>query len=82
MVEFGKMNIRIPVRRLKCARGSFRYKTISERKGIKALFCCPARKFRRNKCANGMKIVTVLYSTSKWTPKKAKTHARKTFKRR
>lgn len=81
MVEIGKANIRIPVKRLKCARGSFRYKTISERRGIKALFCCPAKKFRRNKCSNGMKIVTVLYSTSKWTPKRAMAHAKKRFKR-
>ena len=81
MVEIGKMNIRIPVRRMKCARGSFRYKTLSERKGIKALLCCPARKFRKDKCADGMKIVTVLYATNKWTPAKAKAHAKRTFKR-
>jgi hypothetical protein len=81
MVEVGKANIRIPVRRIKCARGSFRYKTLSERKGIKALFCCPARKFRKGHCGNGMKAVTVLYSEAKWTPAKAKAHAKKRFKR-
>lgn len=82
MVEVGKNNIRIPIRRIKCARGSFRYKTLSGRKGIKALFCCPARKFRKNKCSDGMKLVTALYSTKKWTLKKAKAHAKRTFRRR
>lgn len=80
MVEVGKMNIRIPLRRIRCARGSFRYKTISERKGIKALFCCPTRKFRKGRCSDGMKMVTALYSTSKWTLAKAKKNA-KQFKR-
>lgn len=80
MVEIGKNNIRIPVRRMKCSPKSFRYKTISTRKGIKALMCCPARNFRKNKCSKGMKIVTVLYNVSKWTPARAKANARR-FKR-
>lgn len=81
MVEIGKTNIRIPVKRMRCARGSFRYKTISMRKGIKGLFCCPAKKFRKGRCSNGMKLVTVLYAASKWTPKRAKKHAKSVFKR-
>jgi len=67
---------------MKCARGSFRYKDISLKKGIKALFCCPAYKFRKGKCKDRMKMVTILYDREKWTLKKAKTHAKKRFKRR
>lgn len=80
MVEVGKSNIRIPIKRIKCARGSFRYGTISIRKGIKALYCCPAHKFRKGRCGEGMKMVTVLYSTKKWTLAKAKRHVKR-FKR-
>lgn len=90
MVEIGKKNIRIPVRIINCAKGSFRYKTLSERKGIKALFCCPSKHWRRagttsrpsGKCAESMKIVTVLYDAKKWSPAKAKAHARSRFKSR
>ena len=70
-------NIRVVVKVMKCAKGSFRYKTLSMKRGIKALFCCPARKFRKQKCADGMKMVTVLYSTAKWTPSKAKKHSKR-----
>lgn len=79
-MEVGKANIRVPVRIIKCAIGSFRYKTLSERKGIKALFCCPARKFRKGRCSESMKLVTVLYNTKKWTPAEAQAHARKRFR--
>lgn len=72
--------IRVIVKRMRCAAGSFRMKTFSARKGIKGLLCCPAGKFRRNKCQNGMKLVTVIYSRDKWTPARARTHAKKRFK--
>lgn len=75
-------SIRVPIKRIRCARGSFRYKNISPRKGIKALFCCPAYKFRRGKCKGGMKLVTAVYSGDKWTPAKAKAHAKKRFKKK
>lgn len=86
MVEVGKSNIRVPVRIIRCAKGSFRYKTLSIPKGIKALFCCPARNWGKGttsrpggKCKDGMKIVTVLYDTKKWTPAEAKAHAKSRF---
>lgn len=81
MVEIGKMNIRIPVKRMKCAKGSFRFKTLSVKKGIKGLLCCPARQFKHGRCADGMKLVTAIYSKAKWSPSKAKAHAKKRFKR-
>lgn len=80
MVERKKANIRIPIRIIKCAAGSFRYKTLSEKKGIKALFCCKSPKWRRNRCSESMKLVTVLYDTKKWTPAQAKKHAASRFK--
>lgn len=75
-----KKNIRVPIKTVKCSPASFRYKTLSADKGIKGLFCCPARKFRKGKCSEGVKLVTAVYDGDKWTKAKATAHAKKTFK--
>lgn len=81
MPEVTKNTIRIPLRRIKCARGSFRQKKISPRKGISMLFCCPTGKFRKGRCSAGMTAVTAIYDRKKWTPSKAKSHAKSRFKK-
>ena len=62
-----------------CARHSFRLKTLSKRKGIKAVVCCPIRKFKRGRCRVGTLIQSVLYDKDKFTRKQAESHAKKTF---
>lgn len=68
---------RIQISRKRCAPQSFRYKTLSRKKGIKALFCCPAGQWDKGRCQNGMQMRTVLYPKTKYTKQQAKAHAKK-----
>lgn len=63
-----------------CARFSFRVKTLSKRKGIKATVCCPIRKFKHGRCGVGTIIQSVLYDKDKFTKAQAERHSKKTFK--
>jgi len=62
-----------------CAKLSFRIKTLSKRKGIKAVVCCPIRKFKRGRCQIGTIIQSVLYDKAKFTKAQAERHAKKSF---
>jgi len=62
-----------------CDSRSFRVKTLSGRKGIKATICCPDGKFKRGKCKIGTMIQSVLYERKRFTKTQAEKHAKKTF---
>lgn len=62
-----------------CAKRSFRVKTLSKRKGIKATVCCPIRNFKDGRCRVGTVVQSVLYAKNKFTKKQAESHAEKTF---
>jgi len=62
-----------------CAKPSFRIKTLSKRKGIKATVCCPKGKFKRGRCKVGTVLQSVLYDKGKFTKAQAERHAKKTF---
>ena len=62
-----------------CALSSFRIKTLSKHKGIKAVICCPAKKFSRGRCKVGTIIQSVLYDKKKFTKNQAQAHRKKMF---
>jgi hypothetical protein len=62
-----------------CASNSFRIKTLSAEKGIRATVCCPVGKFRAGKCKVGTIVQSVLYDKKKFSRKQAEKHAKKTF---
>ena len=62
-----------------CAKLSFRIKTLSKRKGIKAVVCCPKRKFKLGRCGVGTIIQSVLYDKAKFTKAQAEKHVKKAF---
>jgi len=62
-----------------CAKLSFRIKTLSKRKGIKAVVCCPIRRFKRGRCKVGTIVQSVLYDKGKFTKAQAERHAKKSF---
>lgn len=60
-----------------CAINSFRVKTLSKKKGIKATVCCPKGKFKHRKCTVGTIIQSVLFDKKKFTKAQAERHAKK-----
>ena len=62
-----------------CAINSFRVKTLSAKKGIKATVCCPVGKFKNGRCKVGTVVQSVLYDRKKFTKKQAEKHAKKAF---
>ena len=74
-----RSNYRVPISMKRCAPRSFRHKTFSKRKGIKALICCPVGKFKKGKCKAGMETRTILYDKNKWSKQKAERHAKNKF---
>lgn len=73
-------SFRIPVSRKKCAPKSFRNVTLSKKKGIKALVCCPTGEYKRGKCQVGIQLRNIIYDKDRWTEKKAESHAKRAFK--
>jgi len=74
-------NYRIPVSRRKCAPKSFRNVEISQKKGIKALVCCPAGEYEKGRCKVGVQLRTIIYDKDKWSKSEAERHSKK-FRRK
>lgn len=81
--ELGKVHTtenyyRIPLTRKACS--IHRYKTLSEEKGIKALFCCPKDALEKGRCQEPMFTKTLLYDREKWTKRQAEFHVKNWMK--
>lgn len=68
---------RVPVSRKRCAPKSFRNVTISKRKGIKALVCCPSGEFTKGRCKVGVQLRTIIYDKKKYTKSEAESHSKR-----